>query len=75
MGRSGHMAPDLPSRSICRVIRLLRSRLAAVVAGALVLVGLGYGVAVATGAGQHSVGVCVTKRNVVVGASRDLQWR
>ena len=51
--------------------RLLHSRVAAVVAGALVLVGLGYGAAVATSAGQPSaVTVCVTKSNVVVSASR-----
>src|SRR3954468_24586666 len=54
-----------------RMRRLLHSRVAAVVAGALVLVGLGYGAAVATGAGQPSaVHVCVTKKNVVVSASR-----
>ena len=55
--------------------RLLHSRVAAVVAGALVFVGLGYGVAVATGATTGSskpavVKVCVTKKNVVVSASR-----
>jgi hypothetical protein len=51
--------------------KLLHSRVAAVVAGALVLVGLGYGAAVATSAGQPSaVGVCVTTKNVVVSASR-----
>ena len=55
--------------------RLLRSRVAAVVAGALVFVSLGYGVAVATGAITGSrepaaVKVCVTKKNVVVSASR-----
>ena len=53
------------------MIRLLHSRVAAVVAGTLVLVGLGYGAAVATSAGQPSaVSVCVTKKNVVVSASR-----
>jgi hypothetical protein len=53
------------------VIKLLHSRVAAVVAGALVLVGLGYGVAVATSSGQPSaVSVCVTKANVVVSATR-----
>ena len=52
------------------MISLLRSRLAAVVAGALVLVGLGYGAAVATGAHRPSaVDVCVTKKDVVVSAS------
>ena len=50
--------------------RILHSRVAAVVAGALVLVGLGYGAAVATGAGEPAVSVCVTKKNVVVSASR-----
>ena len=49
---------------------ILRSRVAAVAAGALVLVGLGYGVAVATSTGPSSVSVCVTKKNVVVGAVR-----
>ncbi|WP_220131844.1 MULTISPECIES: phage tail protein [Nocardioides] len=53
------------------MISLLRSRVAAVVAGSLVLVGLGYGAALATGVGQPSaVNVCVTKKNVVVSASR-----
>jgi|SRR6478736_3288291 len=53
-----------------RMSRLIRSRVAAVVAGAVVLVGLGYGVAVATGAREPSaVTVCVTKKNVVVSAS------
>ena len=57
--------------TICRVITLLHSRVAAVVAGALVLVALGYGAAVATSAGQPSaVNVCVTKKNVVVSATR-----
>ncbi|GAA4703049.1 phage tail protein [Nocardioides conyzicola] len=49
---------------------ILHSRVAAVVAGSLVLVGLGYGAAVATGAREASaVSVCVTKKNVVVSAS------
>ncbi|MDH2414730.1 tail fiber protein [Nocardioides sp. CER19] len=50
---------------------VLRHRVVAVVAGALVLVGLGYGAALASGAGSPSaVSVCVTKKNVVVGAHR-----
>jgi hypothetical protein len=49
---------------------ILRSRVAAVVAGALVLIALGYGAALATtAASPSSVGVCVTKKNVVVSAS------
>lgn len=53
------------------MIKLLHSRVAAVVAGALVLVGLGYGAAIATNSGQPSaVSVCVTKKNVVVSATR-----
>src|SRR4051794_26300915 len=53
------------------MISVLHSRVAAVVAGTIVLLGVGYGAAVATGAGQPSaVNVCVTKKNVVVSASR-----
>jgi hypothetical protein len=64
MGRAAEVAFNR------RVTRILHSRVVAVVVGALVLVGLGFGAAVATGARQASaVSVCVTKKNVVVSAS------
>ncbi|WP_459984785.1 phage tail protein [Nocardioides sp. AN3] len=49
----------------------LGNRVVAVMAGATVLLALGYGVGLATAAGTpSSVGVCVTAKNVVVSATR-----